>query len=45
MRFDADAAGSGWRVGDFVGHCSGLSPVRRALCLGVLLRAAAQKGA
>jgi len=37
MRFEGDAHGSGWLRGDFAGHCSGLSPVRRALCVGVLL--------
>ena len=39
MRFDMDAAGSSWQMGDFAGHCSGLSPVRRSLCLSVLLGA------
>jgi len=39
MRFELDAAGSGWQMHDFAGHCSGLSPVRRALCVAVLLRA------
>ena len=39
MRFDGDASGSGWRAGDFSGHCSGLSPLRRALCSAVLLGA------
>ena len=39
MRFELDAVGSGWQVRDFAGHCSGLSPVRRALCVAVLLRA------
>ena len=39
MRFDMDAVGSSWQVGDFAGHCSGLSPVRRSLCLSVLLGA------
>ena len=39
MRFDGDASGSAWRVGDFSGHCSGLSPLRRALCIAVLLGA------
>ena len=37
MRFDNDAFGSRWRVGDFAGHCSGLSPLRRSLCLSLLL--------
>ena len=37
MRFDADAFGSGWVRGDFAGHCSGLSSLRRALCVAVLL--------
>merc|ERR1719424_914992 len=36
MRF-VDTPGSGWRYADFAGHCSGLSPVRRALCISVLL--------
>ena len=39
MRFDGDAYGSRWRRGDFAGHCSGLSPVRRSLCVSVLLDA------
>ena len=39
MRYDMDAAGSGWLLGDFPGHCSGLSPVRRALCVAALLGA------
>ena len=39
LRYDADAAGSGWSRGDFVGHCSGLSPVRRAICVAALLGA------
>jgi len=39
LRYDADAAGSGWTHGDFAGHCSGLSPVRRALCVASLLGA------
>ena len=39
MRYDMDAAGSGWLLGDFAGHCSGLSPVRRALCVAALLGA------
>ena len=39
MRFDADRPGSGWVRGDFAGHCSGLSPARRALCVAVLLGA------
>jgi len=37
LRFDGDAYGSGWVRGDFAGHCSGLSSVRRALCVAVLL--------
>jgi len=37
LRFDADAHGSGWLRGDFAGHCSGLSPLRRALCVAVLM--------
>ena len=37
LRYDGDAAGSGWVRGDFAGHCSGLSPVRRALCVAALL--------
>ena len=39
LRYDADAAGSAWQGGDFSGHCSGLSPVRRALCVAALLAA------
>jgi len=37
LRFDTDRHGSGWVKGDFAGHCSGLSSVRRALCTAVLL--------
>jgi hypothetical protein len=37
LRFDADAHGSGWLRGDFAGHCAGLSPLRRALCVAVLM--------
>ena len=37
MRFDNDAWGSRWRPNDFAGHCSGLSPLRRSLCLSLLL--------
>ena len=37
LRFDADAHGSGWLRGDFAGHCSGLSRLRRALCVAVLM--------
>jgi len=37
LRFDRDAPGSSWVRGDFAGHCSGLSSVRRALCVAVLL--------
>ena len=39
MRFEGDRHGSGWRPGDFAGHCSGLSPLRRALCVAVLIGA------
>ncbi len=39
LRFDADAHGSSWLQGDFAGHCSGLSPLRRALCVAVLVGA------
>mmetsp|Transcript_27679 Transcript_27679/g.70808 ORF Transcript_27679/g.70808 Transcript_27679/m.70808 type:complete len:258 (-) Transcript_27679:134-907(-) len=39
LRFDADAHGSGWLPGDFAGHCSGLSPLRRAMCVAVLVGA------
>ena len=39
LRYDMDAAGSAWRRTDFAGHCSGLSPVRRALCVAALLGA------
>ena len=39
MRYDGDASSSRWSRGDFVGHCSGLSPVRRALCVAALLGA------
>ena len=38
-RFEGDAHGSGWLQGDFAGHCSGLSPLRRALCVAVLVDA------
>ena len=38
LRF-ADAHGSSWLQGDFAGHCSGLSPLRRALCVAVLVGA------
>jgi len=37
LRFDTDARGSAWLSGDFAGHCSGLSPLRRALCVAVLV--------
>ena len=37
LRFDTDARGSAWLTGDFAGHCSGLSPLRRALCVAVLV--------
>ena len=39
LQFENDAHGSGWVRGDFAGHCSGLSSVRRALCVAVLLGA------
>lgn len=39
MRFDGDVGGSRWLAGDFAGHCSGLNPVRRALCIAGLLGA------
>ena len=39
VRFEGDRHGSGWRPGDFAGHCSGLSPLRRALCVAVLIGA------
>lgn len=39
MRFDADDRDSAWVEGDFAGHCSGLSPLRRVLCVAVLLEA------
>jgi hypothetical protein len=32
-----DPQAAQWRPGDAVGHCSGLSPARRGLCLAVLL--------
>ena len=38
-RFEGDAHGSGWLQGDFAGHCSGMSPLRRALCVAVLVGA------
>jgi len=37
LNFGHDAVGSSWVRGDFAGHCSGLSSVRRALCVAVLL--------
>ena len=36
-RFESDEFGTAWRPGDFAGHCSGLSPLRRALCVAVLI--------
>lgn len=39
LRYDTDVAASGWRWHDFAGHCSGLSPARRALCVAALLGA------
>jgi hypothetical protein len=37
QRFPDDSADSKWRKGDFIGHCSGLSQVRRAMCVSALL--------
>jgi len=45
LDFTDDPAHTMWRDGDFVGHCSGLAPERRGVCLGMLLHAAARHAA
>lgn len=35
--YDHDSSGSQWRRGDFAGHCTGLSYLRRGLCVRTLL--------
>lgn len=35
--YDQDTAASQWRHGDFAGHCTGLSYLRRGLCVRTLL--------
>jgi hypothetical protein len=37
QRFPDDSTGSKWGHGDFTGHCSGMSTVRRAVCVSSLL--------
>ena len=37
LRYDGDRPWSKWRVGDFAGHCTGLSHLRRGVCIRALL--------
>ena len=36
-RYEEDSRAGAWAHGDFAGHCSGLSQLRRAMCMGALL--------
>jgi len=38
QRYESDPPSTRWKPGDFLGHCTGLSSVRRSMCIALLLK-------